>query len=93
MTIQQTYPYRYEMELRNVPRFRVMEYLQEIGGIQDGEFSVQGEGWRAALHEMEPVVITVMSIRRDMLIIEGNDQDVVDNVHGFMRRKTMRGGG
>lgn len=84
---------RYEMELRNVPRFRVMEYLIEAGGEENGELAVTGDGWKAWLEELEPVKIITMTVRRDMLIIEGDDDAAVDEVHAFMRRKTMRGGG
>lgn len=84
---------RYEMELRNVPRFRVMEYLREIGGTPTAELAVEGDGWSAELVELEPVRITVMEIRRDMLVIEGDNEEAVKKVRGFMRMKTMRGGG
>ena len=84
---------RREMELRNVPRFRVMEYLAEAGGSPDGEMSVHGDGWRGALIELEPVQITVITVRRDLLVIEGPDAGAVERVYAFMRRKTMRGGG
>lgn len=83
---------RKEMELRNVPRNRVMEYLQEAGGTPDGELSVSGEGWHARLEEMEPAQVITMTIRRDCLIIEGGD-DIVPDVYAYLRRKTMRGGG
>ncbi|MEL6527946.1 MAG: hypothetical protein AAFQ07_19770 [Chloroflexota bacterium] len=84
---------RHELELRNVPRNRVMEYLVEAGGTEDGELAVQGDGWRGWLEELEPVKIITMTVRRDMLIIEGEDPDTVNEVRNFMRRKTMRGGG
>lgn len=84
---------RYEFELRNVPRFRVMEYLNAAGGVTVGELVVEGDGWKAALVELEPVRITVMEIRRDMLVIEGDNETEVERVKNFMRMKTMRGGG
>lgn len=84
---------RVEMELRNIPRQRVMQYLEEAGGQRVGPLAVAGAGWSAHLEEMEPAVITVMTIRRDLLVIEGDDPDAVDVAHAFMRRKTMRGGG
>lgn len=84
---------RVEMELRNLPRFRIMEYLQELGGTPTGELAVEGEGWRAWLEEMEPAVIVTLTVRRDMLILESEDQETLDRVHAFMRYKTMRGGG
>lgn len=83
---------RVEMELRNLPRFRIMEYLQAAGGVPVGELAVEGEGWSARLEAMPPAEIGMVSIRRDLLIIEG-DAAAVEPVHAFMRGKTMRGGG
>lgn len=85
---------RYEMELRNVPRFRVMQYLEEIGGQRPtpDALRAEGDGWAAWLEEMPPVQITVMSIRRDMLIIEGSDPET-EPIYNHMRQRTMRGGG
>ena len=34
-----------------------------------------------------------MSIRRDLLVIEGEDAAAVERVVDFMRRSLMRGGG
>lgn len=85
---------RYEMELRNLPRKRILEYLVEAGGEQpDSEaLTVIGTGWKAWLEELPPAKITVMSIRRDMLIIEGEDT-ATEPVYKHMRQRTMRGGG
>lgn len=85
--------YRHELELRNVPRFRVMEYLVEAGGVVEDDLAVRGVDWRAYLEAMTPVRITVIEVRRDRLIIEGTNRAKVDEVKNFMRRKTMRGGG
>jgi len=84
---------RKEMELRNVPRNRVLEYLAEAGGEKVDELVVQGTGWAAHLEEMEPVKIAVLSIRRDLLVIESDEESIAEEVFNFMRRKTMRGGG
>lgn len=86
---------RIEMELRNLPRFRIMEYLIEAGGIRpdDEALSVEAEGWSARLEEMEPAKIITMLVRRDMLIIEGDNEAIIEPIHYFMRQKTMRGGG
>lgn len=86
---------RVEMELRNLPRFRIMEYLVEAGGIRPDEeaLNVVGEGWSARLEEMEPAKIITMIVRRDMLIIEAQDEITLKPIHDFMRQKTMRGGG
>lgn len=83
---------RFEMELRNLPRQRILEYLGEAGGQPhpDDALRVDGEGWSAWLEELPPAIITVMTIRRDMLIIEG---DAAVPVYDHMRQRTMRGGG
>lgn len=84
---------RIEMELRNVPRNRVMEYLVEAGGTERDAMHADGDGWQAWLEEMEPAKVVTMLVRRDMLIIEGDEEETVTSVQAYMRRKTMRGGG
>lgn len=84
---------RVEMELRNLNREYIMNYLNEAGGEPDGNLRVKGRDWQAWLEEMEPARILTMTVRRDMLIIESDDEDSLNQVHAFMRRKTMRGGG
>lgn len=83
-----------EMELRNLPRHRIIEYLQEAGGTRTAPTAlrVKGNNWEAWLEEMPPAKITVMSIRRDLLIIEGSDS-AVPTIYDHMRFRTMRGGG
>lgn len=85
---------RFEMELRNLPRHHILHYLEEVGGKPHAENPLRrdGDGWAAWLEEMPPAVITVMTIRRDMLIIEGDDEAVAP-VYDHMRMRTMRGGG
>ena len=83
---------RVEMELRNLPAARILEYLQEAGGTSDGENRIAGSGWKAHLLPLPPVRITVLTVPRDLLVIEG-ETPAVELIHAFMRRKTMRGGG
>jgi hypothetical protein len=83
---------RVEMELRNLPREHIIEYLIAAGGSTDGSLTVIGEGWRALLQEMEPAHVGSFLIPRDLLIIEGSDS-VVPPIHQIMKAKTMRGGG
>lgn len=83
---------RVEMELCNLPLERLMGYLVEAGGQQHGERAAHGKGWAAVLTEMEPAQVSVIRVPRDLLVIEG-DPEVVEQVHAFMRRRTMRGGG
>lgn len=81
-----------ELELRNLPGFRIMEYLAEVGGKPTGKLAVSGEGWSAYLEPIEPAVVGAMRIPRDRLVIAGDDP-AVERISAFMRCKTMRGGG
>lgn len=83
---------RVEMELCNLPLARLMGYLIEVGGQSSGPRTVTGSGWSAVLIEMEPAQVGVISVPRDLLVIEG-ELDDVERIHALMRRRTMRGGG
>ncbi len=83
---------RIEMEMRNLPLFRLQEYLVEAGSEQTGERSFVAERWTASIDTMEPVQIVTITVPRDLVVIEG-DEDEVKRVQAFMRGKTMRGGG
>ncbi len=81
-----------EMELCNLPLERIMDYLAEAGGQISGQRTATGQGWSAVLVEMEPAQVGVISVPRDLLVIEGQPEPV-DRIHALMRRRTMRGGG
>lgn len=83
---------RVELELRNMPRQRIMEYLAEAGAIATGERTARAASWTAELIELAPAKLGVMVIPRDVLVIEG-EATAVRQVETFMRQKTMRGGG
>jgi hypothetical protein len=83
---------RVEMELCNLPLDRIMGYLVEVGGKISEPRAVIGESWSAVLIELEPAQVGVISVPRDLLIIEGQP-DVVERIHALMRRRTIRGGG
>jgi hypothetical protein len=83
---------RVELELRNMPGYRIMEYLVEAGGEPTGELAVSGAGWSAYLEAIEPALVGALRIPRDRLVISGHDS-AVERISAFMRRKAMRGGG
>jgi len=78
--------------MRNLPLHRLQEYLVEAGAEQHGERSFVGNGWTAVIEAMAPAQIITMTVRRDLVVIEGSS-DAVNRVHAYMRQKTMRGGG
>ncbi|MFZ4826013.1 MAG: hypothetical protein ACOYLB_01525 [Phototrophicaceae bacterium] len=83
---------RVEMEIRNLPLHRLQEYLREVGATQVEERRFLAEDWQAEIVAMEPAKIITMTVRRDLIVIEGADE-AVQAIHDFMRGKTMRGGG
>jgi hypothetical protein len=85
-------PMRIEMELCNLPLARLMDYLVEVGGQISEPRVVTGSGWSAVLIELEAAQIGVISVPRDLLVIEGQP-NAVERIHSLMRRRTIRGGG
>lgn len=83
---------RVQLELRNLPRARIMAYLVEAGGVTTDLQSVTGSGWSATLQPLPPAQVGSIRVPRDLLVIEGAEQRVRP-IHAFMRQKTMRGGG
>jgi hypothetical protein len=82
------------MELRNMCVSVVMDVLAQAGGKPTGERSAQGEGWQAHLTKLEPTRVgSTISIRRDSLVIEGDDETLVTSVYNFVRKNMIRGGG
>lgn len=84
---------RIEMELRNVPINRVQEYLVEAGAKLVGDRRAEGPDWFADLIKMEPVQLGVMNIRRDLLVLSGENEISLTAAYDHMRQRTMRGGG
>ncbi len=83
---------RVEMEMRNLPLFRLQEYLIEAGATQQNERTFTAPKWHARIEKMEPAQVVTMTIRRDLVVIEGDEAEV-DRVYNYMKGKTMRGGG
>jgi hypothetical protein len=71
-----------------------MDFLMQAGGEPAGDLSVNGKGWHARLEGMEPAQIgPAISVRRDLLVIEGDDPAIVTPVYDFIRKNMIRGGG
>jgi hypothetical protein len=86
---------RFELDLRNLPRERILGYLVDIGGIRQTPLEalrVTGTNWSAWLEPQPTQYISIIRSERDLLVIEG-EHDTAEKVYAFMRLKTMRGGG
>ena len=85
---------RVELELRNMKLAVVMDILTQAGGTATGERSVQGKGWQSRVDELEPALVgSMIRIRRDLVVIEGDDETIVTPVYDFVRQNMIRGGG
>ena len=80
---------RVEIELRYLPRFRVMDYLTQVGGMHDGILSVIGPDWSASIEALEPDYVGIVAVPRDRLVIEGEERSVT-HIAAFMQRKVRR---
>jgi hypothetical protein len=81
---------RVEIELRYLPRFRVMDYLAQVGGTVTEMLCVVGDGWEAAIEALEPDQVGIVQVPRDRLVIEGDDPAAVTRVHDFMVGKVRQ---
>jgi len=79
------------LEIRLLPAKQLIGYLvNEIGGVDQGDGTVSGDGWTARFIEGEPVIGHHARIPVLFVEFEGPREDEAAN---FMMRMTMRGGG
>lgn len=78
--------HRVEIELRLLPRFRVVNYLEQAGGTATESWCVAGENWQAEIVALEPDIVGRAEIPRDRLVIWG-DEVAVARVAAFMQHK------
>jgi hypothetical protein len=77
---------RVTIELRGLPRFRVMGDLEQVGGRVIELGSVTGADWSASIEALEPDTDGPTELPRDLLVIEG-DKPAVERVAAFMRHR------
>ncbi len=80
---------RVEIELRYLPRFRIIDYLVQMGGSETEMLSVTGDGWTAFIEALEPDVVGIVQVPRDRLVIVG-EENAVNRVASFMQRKVRQ---
>ncbi len=79
-------------EMRGIPFFLLVEYLEEMGGKPLNDQQVQGPGWTVTLSRMEPFKIGSLSIGQTRLEIQIEDA-AVDKFIKVFGQKTLRAGG
>ncbi len=78
-----------EATFGGVPAWLLAIYLVELGGAQDGEEVVRGDGWEARLAP-HPRTPGTFAIGRVTVTIEGA---AAEETLAALRKKAMRGGG
>jgi hypothetical protein len=85
---------RFELELRHMRVSVIMDVLAQAGATPTGERTAEGEGWQAEMIALEPATVgSTVSIRRDLLVIEGDNETLVTSIYNFVRKNMIRGGG
>ena len=79
-------------EMRGIPFFLLLEYLEEMGGKPLNENQVQGPGWTVDMSRMEPFKIGSLSIGQTRLEIQ-IEEHLVDDFLEVFGQKTLRAGG
>ncbi len=74
-----------------IPLWLLREYLQELGGVAEGETVVVGEGWRAELTKLPDHRVGSLIIGRVELRLAGEDEALA-RLRPGLDRKTMRAG-
>jgi hypothetical protein len=93
---------RHERVLRGIPRWLLVDYLEELGGtavetddhavVGPEEDLVAGDGWQARLTQMEDFKVGALSSGQVRLQVTGDP----DEVRGMLSRlapRLFRGGG
>ena len=78
-------------EMRGIPFFLLVEYLEELGGTVLNDDQVQGPGWSVSLARMEPFRLGSLSVGQTRLEIDIEDHLVDDFMERF-GKKTLRAG-
>jgi len=78
-------------EMRGIPFFLLVEYLEELGGTVINDEQIDGPGWSVTLTRMEPFRLGSLSVGQTRLEIQIDDDRVDDFIEQF-GKKTLRAG-
>lgn len=83
-------------DMRGIPLWLLREYLEELGGVTEGEAEgaalVRGAGWQAQLTRLAPWQLGALSIGQVRVELEIED-DLAEAFVARLAKKTMRAGG
>lgn len=79
-------------EIRGIPYFLLVEYLQELGGKEEEDGRLMGLGWEASLEKMEPFRLGSLVIGQVKVELKIEDA-LADEFIAKLSQKTLRAGG
>lgn len=79
-------------EMRGIPYFLLVEYLQEMGATEVAEGVLQAADWTVRLERMEPFRIGSLSVGQNRVTVEVEEAAEDDFIAQFSL-KTLRAGG
>jgi len=83
---------RYEKMVRGIPLWLLQEYLQELGGLNQGNSQVTGPNWAAHLTQIEDYQIGSLRVGQVLLFIEG-EVEAMQGLQQALEKKLLRAGG
>ena len=75
-----------------VPLWLLREYLEELGGVAEGEAHMTGEGWTASLEKAPSHRIGALVVGRVQWTLEG-EAEILEQLLPRLEMKLLRGGG
>ncbi len=78
--------------IKCIPKWLLVEYLEEIGGQSDGESQVSGEGWLVHIEQIDPFQIGSLCVGQVQLTFQGEPQ-AFDHLMILLEPKIFRAGG
>ncbi len=87
------YGYRFEREVRAVPRWLFPEYLRKLGGQQVADGVFQGDGWQVTVRDMEPLRMGSLQLGRVWMVVETVDEETFNRFYPRLEVMLWRGGG
>ncbi|MBI4771754.1 MAG: DUF1952 domain-containing protein [Chloroflexi bacterium] len=78
--------------LTGIPLWLLRQYIEQLGGQAAGEGRLRGEGWRAALEQVEDYALGSLRVGRVRLELAG-EPEAVARLRRALEPKLLRAGG
>jgi len=83
---------RYEKMVRGIPLWLLQEYLQEMGGISQGDGRVDTPHWSARLFQLEDFQLGSLRVGQVHISVTG-EGEAMTRLQEVLEKKLLRAGG